>query len=125
MDELREKLVEAYSRGDFLKAIYDLYLELKDERNLIGKEIVSLHNEGVIDAVAAFRKLSRGLKGTDFFLIRRIFENALPEIDASVISVMDCVDHLVTEAGNDLAAGSSITPFIKFCEAHVNRPEEV
>lgn len=125
MEGLREKLVEAYKRDDFFKVIYDLYFELKDERKLIGKEIASLHNNNLIDAVAAFRQLSKGLKGTNFFLIRNIFEDALPEINASVVSVMDCVEHLVAEAGNNLAVGTIFTPFIKFCEAQVNRPEEV
>lgn len=125
MEELREKLINAQKQGIFLKVLQEAKVSLVDDRKSIGKEIAALNNEGVIDAIAEFRQLLRGSKGADFFLTRHVFEEALPDINAPVSSVMDCVEHLVSEAGNDMAAGWLFTPFIKYCEADINRPEEV
>lgn len=125
MEELRKKLINAHKQGNFLEIVYQTSRNLGNDRKSLGNEIAILHNEGAINAVAEFRQLSKDLKGTDFFLTRSIFEDALPAIIAPVALVMDCVKHLVAEAGNDMAASWSITPFIKYCEADINRPKEV
>lgn len=125
MEELREKLINAQKQGVFLKVLQEAYVSLVDDIKSIGKEIAVLNNEGVIDAIAEFRQLLRNSNGTDFFLIRHVFEDALPEINAPVPGVMDCVEHLFSEAENDMAAGWLFTPFIKYCEADINRPGEV
>ena len=41
-----------------------------------------------------------------------------------VLSVMECVIHLTKEAGQDLAAGTLIDPYIEFCAKTASRPHE-
>ncbi|TGE38617.1 hypothetical protein E4K67_11925 [Desulfosporosinus fructosivorans] len=125
MGEIREKLINAYLQGDLLKILCEANLNNIDNRKFIGKEIAILHNEGEIDAIAEFRQFLLNLKGRELRLIRDIFKEALPEINASVASVMDCIKHLATESSNDLARRSLFEPFIKYCEADSRRPEEV
>jgi hypothetical protein len=123
--KIREQLIEASKKGTFLETLYQKDLRYGDKKHLLGNEIVSLHNEGIIDVIDEFRQLSKDLKGIDFFLTRHVFGEALPKLNAPVISVMDSVKHLVTEAGDDMAAGMLFTPFTKYCEADNNRPDEV
>ena len=125
MNEVKNKLLSASNDGNFLEVAYQLSLHHGDKRQSIGKEIASLHNEGKIDAVVEFRQFSKGMTNLDFFLVRYIFEGVLPELNAPMLSVMDCVKHLVIEAGNDMTASWIFEPFIKYCEADQNRPEEV
>jgi hypothetical protein len=84
-----------------------------------------LHNEGTIDVISEFKKLKQDKEHSNFFSTRHVFIDALSELNAPVITVMDCVKHLVAEAGNDMTAGWLFTPFIKFCEADPKRPKEV
>ena len=126
MSEIRDNLLSASKNGNFLEVVDQTYLQQnRDDRHSLGKEIAILHNEGLINAISEFRQLTNETKSADFFTTRHVFEHALPELDAPVSSVMDCVKHLVAEAGNDMAAGIIFTPFIKYCEADSNRPKEV
>ena len=60
----------------------------------------------------------------DLFSIIQVLEDVIPTLKAPILSIMDCVEHLVTE-GDDMAAGSLYTPFTKFCEIEKSRPIEV
>ncbi len=57
-------------------------------------------------------------------MTRSILEKALPHLNAPMQPVMDCVLHLVNEAGQDMVAGMLFTPFIDFCAAEPSRPKE-
>ena len=86
---------------------------------------MALHNEGLIDVVGAFESLNnKSSNGPDFFLIRHVFEKALPDLDAPVASVMRCVLQLYRGAGQDLAAGRIFKSYIDFCEKDPSRPRE-
>ncbi|CAK8721099.1 hypothetical protein GMJAKD_10295 [Candidatus Electrothrix aarhusensis] len=122
---LEKQLVDGLVSGTLLEAIRCIRLNNRADREALGQEIAALHNAGKINAIAEFRKLNRSGQQHDFFMIRRVLEKALPIIDAPVVAVMDCVKHLVEEAGNDMAAGTLIPPFIEFCEANAKRPDEV
>lgn len=126
MSVIRDNLLKASKNGNFLEIVDKTYLQQsRDNRHSLGKDITFLHNEGSIDAIWEFCQLSKNTKEADFFTTRHVFEHALPELDASVASVMNCVKHLVSEAGNDMASGTIFIPFIKYCEADSNRPKEV
>jgi hypothetical protein len=122
---LREELLQAYSEGKFLEAVFRCSLASGDRRDEIASELVALHNEGLIDVVTAFEALKKdSATQPDFFLTRNIFEKALPQIFAPTSSVMRCVLHLHREAGQDLAAGTVIGSYISFCERSQSRPYE-
>jgi hypothetical protein len=61
----------------------------------------------------------------DFFTARSVFEEAIPDINAAVIPVMECVKHLIVEAGNDMAANMVFKPFIEYCEKDFNRSKAI
>ncbi|MEX0830952.1 MAG: hypothetical protein WD032_11970 [Nitrospirales bacterium] len=106
--------------------VYASLLEDYNDRNELVLELVSLHNEGLIDIVGAFASLKNNLpNGPDFFLTRLVFEEALPALEASVPSVLGCVVQLYKGAGQDLAAGTIIDGFIAFCEKDSSRSREV
>lgn len=121
---LKETLIEAHKQGQFLDAVYQASLAEREERSNVAAELVTLHNFGVIDVVDAFSALGTTGNGPDFFLTRHIFEEALPDLNAPVITVMKCVLDLCRRAGKDMMAGSIVNSFIEFCAKAPTRPRE-
>ena len=117
MDELREKLVQAHQDNRFLGTVYELS---RQDRNGVANALVDLHNTSTIDIVAAFRMLRNNRSGADFFLTRRLLDQALPELDADVLSVMECVIQLTKEAG----ASTLLDAYVEFCAKTPSRPHE-
>lgn len=125
MDNLRNDLITAFQEGNFLQVVYDKSLGEPGSRSDLEEELISMNNDGLIDVIGCFRDLENNPDTTyDFFLTRHILEKVLPHINAPVKPVMDCVLHLVREAGQDMAAGTVFDPFIDFCAAVPSRPKE-
>jgi hypothetical protein len=125
MDNQRNDLIIAFREGNFLQVVYDKSLGESGDRSALEEELVSMHNDGLIDVIACFRALENNPHTTyDFFLTRDILEKVLPHINAPVKPVMDCVLHLVREAGQDMTAWTLFDPFIDFCAAEPSRPKE-
>ena len=125
MSEIKERLIKASTDGNFLEVVCRFYFDHDDNRKSFGQQLAFLHNEGTIDVISEFKKLKQDKEHSNFFSTRHVFIDALSELNSPVITVMDCVKHLVAEAGNDMTAGWLFTPFIKFCEADPKRPKEV
>ncbi len=121
---IKEQLLEAYQSGDFLDALYHTGLSSDLEEDCLAQELASLHNEGSINLVDSFSELKKADSGFMFFSIRAMFEKALPDLASDVSPVVNCVRHLVREAGQDLAAGTTVDYFIKFLAADPDRLEE-
>jgi len=123
MKNLKNKLLSAAKRGNFLKEVSQAYLDQKqkDDRNFVIEVIAELHNDNLIDLITEFSKLK---SGSEFSTTRRIFEETLPKLSSPVLDVMQCVTHLVKEAGRNGAAPWVYSPFHKYCEVDVNRPNE-
>jgi len=125
MSDIKNNLLKAFEKGDFLKVVYEKTSAERENRQNLSDELIMLHNEGLIDVVAGFKILQNSSEsGIDFFLTRHVFEKSLPELNASVLPVMECVLHLVNEAGQDLAAGALFSPYIEFCAMNSLRPKE-
>ena len=121
----KETLIAAAKNGDFLDAVYTNHPTEPDEREDFPLEIAALHNDGHINVVAEFAKLdNRKGSGPDFFMMRRVFETALPHIDAPMRDVMHCVLHLYQGASQDMAAGTVFNSYIAYCEKDPARPLE-
>lgn len=125
MNEIKERLIKASNDGNFLEVVCQSYFDQDDDRKSVGQQLAFLHNEGKIDVISEFKQLKNDAANTNFFSTRHVLDDALPELNSPVFAVMDCVKHLVAEAGNDMTAGWLFGPFIKFCEADPNRPIEV
>jgi hypothetical protein len=118
-----DALLAGFKAGNFLETVYACLTADRDERENVAVELAALHNEGLIDVVAAFEDLkNKSVNGPDCFLTRHVFEKALPHLDAEVSSVMRCVLRLHREAGRDLAAGTILDGFIGFCAKDPSRP---
>lgn len=124
-NNLRETLLAASGAGTFLETVYAASLAEREERGDLAIEVAALHNEGLVDVVAAFEALKeKSANGPDFFLTRYVFEKALPHLDCPVASVMRCVVRLYKDAGTDMAAGMILSSFIKFCAKDAARPKQ-
>ena len=125
MDRKSEKLVAAYQEGRLIEVAYEMSHGCKENRLSVSGLLAELHNKGDIDLIDAFSGLQKNTpNGPDFFLSRHLFEKALPTLIASVVEVMVCIQHLATEAGNDLAANTVFEPFIDFLAADPSRPSQ-
>ena len=93
MTTIRDRLVAAFADGNLLRTIADLNKRQRDDdREVLAHEVVEAHNAGCINAVTSFRGLMNA-NGSEFWLTRRVFEEALPELSALVREVMECCDH--------------------------------
>ncbi|CAJ0735977.1 hypothetical protein R76696_01124 [Ralstonia mannitolilytica] len=120
---LRRRLLDAAKNGHILQTIYDISPSLRDDRDSLFEELATIHNQGWIDIVDAFRGLdSHNPQHPDFFLARYVFEKTLPSLNASIDAVISCVLHLYHAAGQDLAAGTIINSYIQFCTKDPERP---
>ncbi|MFK5892616.1 MAG: hypothetical protein QM504_05300 [Pseudomonadota bacterium] len=120
MDKIKSDLLQVVNKNSLLNYISELKFSDKDSHAELYKWLIVLHNNGTLDVISAFNELKND-KSHEFFLIRNIFEKILPEIKSPMLDVMECVLHLVKEAGHDMAFGAIFTPYIDFCLADSSR----
>lgn len=118
--DIKEELLQGYKNGTIWETI-KIACERSDVEKL-AEEFIEIHNDKIIDIVELFKTLKNYGEGSSFFKIRSIFEKALPNLDASILAVMQCVIHLYRESGNDYMAGTIIIVFVEFCKRKKNRP---
>lgn len=121
MDELKEKLLKANVDGSFFEFIQEVYYEDRKGEKVLPSLLVELHNEGILNLVELFTRFKNKTENHDFFSVRRVFEEVLPDINAPVKDVADCVKHLTLEAGQDMAAYMLLSPFKEFCKKDPDR----
>ena len=115
--DISKKLINSSQEGTFLEYAAEASKGGQQQRNQVVDVMTILHNAGDLDLPKEFKQLeNKAESGRDFFQLRHLFEKALPRLEASVLSIMECVQHLVKEAGEDLSAGMLIPPFIEFCK---------
>lgn len=125
MKELDEKLLDGCKNGTFLNVVYKSYLESHSDDSVLSTSLIRMHNKGLLDVISEFNKLGAKDEGKDFFLLRGVLEDVLPEINAPTSQVMSCVRHLTLEAGEDMASHTIMRPFREFCQSDLERPLEV
>jgi len=127
MSELTSKndILKAQEAGGFLEYICNASRGDKQNRDKIANLLATLHNSEEIDIIEEFQDIKNQPDSAgNFFPATHILEKILPLLNAPVIQVMDCVLHLITEAGQDLAAGGLVQPFTEFCEAMPSQVDE-
>ncbi|MCF6156460.1 MAG: hypothetical protein E3K36_14745 [Candidatus Brocadia sp.] len=125
MNTLRNDLIVAFQEGNFLQVVYEKSLSEHESGNDLADELVRMHNDELLDVVAAFKALrNKSDAAYDFFMTCSILEKALLHLNSPVRPVMDCVLHLVKEAGQKMAADTPFGPFIDFCATAPSRPKE-
>ncbi|WP_020586813.1 hypothetical protein [Desulfobacter curvatus] len=116
MDDLKDKLIQAYNDGSFFEFIHKIYYQDKKEEKILPNLIAGLHNSGEFDIIELFNSLKNTPEKHDFFTTRHVFEDVLPDLNAPVAEVANCVKHLTLEAGQDMAAYMLLPPFREFCQ---------
>ncbi|MBN2119399.1 MAG: hypothetical protein JW730_22700 [Anaerolineales bacterium] len=125
VDNSDEIFATAYKEGKLLEVIHKQVRENRDDLDSLIAELTRLHNHGDIDLIISFSLLKNEPNSQpDFFLMRRVLEKSLPALDAPIAETMSCVINLVKEAGQDMAAGMVLPPFIDYCAANHLRPKE-
>lgn len=121
MDDLKGKLTQAYKDGNFFEFIQEVYYEDRRGETLLPSLLVELHNEGLLNLVELFTSFKNKTENHDFFSVLHVFEEVLPDINAPVKDVADCVKHLTLEAGQNMAAYMLLLPFKEFCKKDTDR----
>lgn len=121
MDDLKNKLIQAYKEGKFFEFIHEIFYQDRKGEKLLPSLLSDLHNNGELDLIELFKSFKNTPKNTDFFSTRRLFEEVLPNLNAPVIEVANCVKHLTLEAGQDMAAYMLLSPFREFCQKDKDR----
>ena len=122
---MKEQFIKAQEKGNFLKVLDNLYQTEKNNREAIFRTLVSLHNDNKIDVLAEFHKLSNSFGDINFYSIRHIFEEILPELNVNVTIAVSCIKHFVQEAEGDTFARSIFNAFTRYCVVDTSRCEEV
>lgn len=122
---IKDDLIQSYGSGKLLEKIQELVRKNTIDENQIAAQLVELHNKEAIDIVNVFKELKNEKSGKiDFFHLRHIFKNVLPELEAPLLPVMHCVNYLYQAAGHDLAAGAILSSFAEYCSKKTTRPIE-
>lgn len=123
MSDYYEQLLSAHKEDLFLDKAYSLVRENYDDRKSIAESAAKLHNDNALNLANEFLLLTSD-SGIDFFQTRHVFEDALPLCNMATNEAIECVLHLTKEAGNDMAAGWCIPPFISYCTNESSRALE-
>jgi hypothetical protein len=121
MDDLKGKLIQAYKDDSFFEFIHETYYQDSNGEKLLPNLLTELHNNRKLDLVELFKNFKNTPEKYDFFQIRQAFGDVLPDLNAPVIEVANCVKHLTLEAGRNLAANMMLPPFIEFCQKDSDR----
>lgn len=106
---------------NFFEFIQEVYYEDRKGEKVLPGFLVELHNEGILNLVELFTSFKNKPESHYFFSVRHVFEEILPDINAPVKNVADCVKHLTLEAGQDMAAYMLLSPFKDFCKKDPDR----
>lgn len=118
-----ERLAEAALESRLLQEVTSMVMNERVERAALASELTRLHNSRRADIVHEFRGLNND-GSSEFFMVRQVFEETLPSLDAAVGEVMETVVHLCRQGGHDLAAGTIVSPFMEFCDNDIQRSRD-
>jgi hypothetical protein len=121
VDDLKDKLIQAYKDGIFFEFIHEIYYQDRKGEKLLPNFLADLHNNGKLDLIELFKNFKNTPEKHDFFSTLQVFEEILPDLNAPVTQVAYCVKHLTLEAGRDMAAYRLLAPLRKFCQKDINR----
>jgi DNA-binding ferritin-like protein len=125
VDDQKSKLIQAHKDGNFFEFIQEVYYQDRKGEKLLPSILSELHNEGKLNLVELFHSFKNTTENHDFFSVRRVFEEVLPNINSQVKDVAECVKHLTLEAGQDMAAYTLLSPFKEFCKKDKDRTKDL
>ncbi len=118
---IRQQLLAIISNDDFFIELDKLYFDSLIETKDIGVELATLHNEGKINVISKFLTVKGALNTDTLYNITYIFNDTLPNLNASVADTLECIRYLTLEAGSDISPNSLST----YCDKQKGRPNDV
>ncbi|TMM45757.1 hypothetical protein [Colwellia ponticola] len=120
---VKTELINALKNECFFKVVIELYLdERKTEKYLI-EALHQLNSESLLNINELFKAIGSNNQH-DFWIIFDVYRALLPNLEASVLDVMECILLLKDKGGENLGIGNLITGFTKFCEKDSERCKE-
>lgn len=111
-DELRQNIINASKNKVFLETIYTCYMENYNNEQKLFFVLSALHNSGDIDLFQEFLALTNKSIEGNFWFTRNILEEILIDINISSVKIaLQCIEHLINEAGSDMASHTIMTKF--------------
>jgi len=125
MEDLQDKLIQAHEDGLLWDAIDEEYLCDRSDDALLPRALIHLHNDGTLDLVNIYSSLECTSDKHDLYSLLRVFEKVLPDLNAQVEDVANCIKHLILASDGNPDANGMIRPFRKFCEKKPERPTKL
>ena len=114
MKNIKKQILDVNESDSFLKELYKIYLQERNDSTVFYKTIISLHNDGEINFTEEILKIS--IQDHNFFDAKNMFEEVLPDLDIPIQKSMNCVKHIFQLSGNDMSAGMGFSSFVEYCE---------
>ena len=103
---LRDKIVSHAKAGNLLALIYDRFDQGSyEDFKRICAACAGLHNDGEINLLGSLSEQNIADQAPHrFFTLQHFYVEAIPNLDASLVEILNLVDTLVRRGGEDLAA---------------------
>lgn len=125
-DELKQKIINASKNKVFLEKICAHHRKYYNNKQDLFSVLSSLHNSGDIDLFQEFLALTNKSIEGNFWFTRNILEEILIDINISSIKIaLQCIEHLINEAGTDMASHTIMIKFKHKLEQDKNLFEQV
>lgn len=97
-----------------------------DREDSLVNRLVSLHNGGHLDLLAATQTPAfEALSGSTFFSVQSVFCGVIPKLTAPASAIMAAVSKLVAKGGQDGAAGFPYNAFREWMEVDTARARDI
>jgi len=122
-----EELVTLFQQGLLVRKLLNLFsVRDRDLQRNVEKLFIDLHNSDAVDMLqlvksGAFKELST----SEFFTVMHSYCRILPQLKAAPAKMMTCVESLVAQGGQDLAANLPNAAFRSWCINNPQLAEEV
>jgi hypothetical protein len=120
----RELLVDAYQRGELLEEILEASSGKSPQLEELAADLATLHNEGLINLIESLCALQVGsVSAPRLNRLARLLKEILPQLNAPVLEVVQCVQHLCRQSANGRWLGTILDAFRGFCAQDSQRSQ--
>ena len=121
--EFADCAVESFQKGSLIEWLCtNRFLRSHDNYEEICGSLVELHNDGKIDLIASLQGISKITGQThDFWQLQSLFTQVIPKLETQSDALMDGVQHLVEQGGQDMMANQPNAAFREWLKA---RPDD-
>jgi len=122
--DVKTELIKELKIGNFFNLVEKLYLAERESDKYLIKAISELHAESELNINELYKGIHLKNNINDCWILFRIYESLLPELEATSQEVMECVHHLQQSSDENLTIDNILDGFIGFCSKKQNRFKE-